>query len=128
MHYPSVNMSCVQIWTTLLCWLIVAMLANRLLERQKLDNGNAWPETIAVVLWGTDNIKTYGESLAQVHMCYQQSCCADQKYCWPCVLLVLSELTVCMSVSVVHRGFEASTGPCQQVQSFQLHSVTLVQK
>ena len=38
----------------------------RLLERQKLDNGNAWPETIAVVLWGTDNIKTYGESLAQV--------------------------------------------------------------
>ena len=40
--------------------------AFRLLERQKLDNGNAWPETIAVVLWGTDNIKTYGESLAQV--------------------------------------------------------------
>ena len=38
----------------------------RLLERQKLDNGNKWPETIAVVLWGTDNIKTYGESLAQV--------------------------------------------------------------
>merc|ERR1712087_881528 len=25
-----------------------------------------WPETIALVLWGTDNIKTYGESLAQV--------------------------------------------------------------
>lgn len=43
-------------------WLCV----RRLLERQKLDNGNAWPETIAVVLWGTDNIKTYGESLAQV--------------------------------------------------------------
>lgn len=42
------------------------VLAYRLLERQKLDNGNAWPETIAVVLWGTDNIKTYGESLAQV--------------------------------------------------------------
>ena len=41
-------------------------MACRLLERQKLDNGNAWPETIAVVLWGTDNIKTYGESLAQV--------------------------------------------------------------
>lgn len=28
--------------------------------------GGKWPETIAVVLWGTDNIKTYGESLAQV--------------------------------------------------------------
>ena len=25
-----------------------------------------YPETIALVLWGTDNIKTYGESLAQV--------------------------------------------------------------
>ncbi|KAL3142075.1 Magnesium chelatase [Trebouxia sp. C0010 RCD-2024] len=44
------------------------VVVERLLERQKLDNGNAWPETIAVVLWGTDNIKTYGESLAQV-MC-----------------------------------------------------------
>merc|ERR1712060_81171 len=39
---------------------------ERLIERQKLDNGGAWPETIALVLWGTDNIKTYGESLAQV--------------------------------------------------------------
>ena len=46
----------------------------RLLEVQKAENGNKWPETIAVVLWGTDNIKTYGESLAQVrrqgpHIC-----------------------------------------------------------
>lgn len=46
--------------------------AHRLLERQKLDNGNAWPETIAVVLWGTDNIKTYGESLAQVCKLYRR--------------------------------------------------------
>ena len=38
----------------------------RLLEVQKAENGGKWPETIAVVLWGTDNIKTYGESLAQV--------------------------------------------------------------
>ena len=38
----------------------------RLLEAQKVENGGHWPETIAVVLWGTDNIKTYGESLAQV--------------------------------------------------------------
>jgi len=30
------------------------------------ENDGKWPETIACVLWGTDNIKTYGESLAQV--------------------------------------------------------------
>ncbi len=40
--------------------------ARRLLEVQRAENGGKWPETIAVVLWGTDNIKTYGESLAQV--------------------------------------------------------------
>ena len=39
---------------------------DRLLERQRVENGGRYPETIAVVLWGTDNIKTYGESLAQV--------------------------------------------------------------
>jgi len=39
---------------------------DRLLERQRLDNNGAYPETIGLVLWGTDNIKTYGESLAQV--------------------------------------------------------------
>merc|ERR1719208_76098 len=43
-----------------------AVVVERLIERQKLDNGGAYPETIALVLWGTDNIKTYGESLAQV--------------------------------------------------------------
>ncbi|MGB8702213.1 MAG: magnesium chelatase subunit H [Thermosynechococcaceae cyanobacterium] len=42
------------------------VVVDRLLARQQLDNGGAWPETIAMVLWGTDNIKTYGESLAQV--------------------------------------------------------------
>ncbi len=39
---------------------------DRLLARQMQENGGQYPETIAVVLWGTDNIKTYGESLAQV--------------------------------------------------------------
>ena len=39
---------------------------DRLLERQRQDNGGQYPETIASVLWGTDNIKTYGESLAQM--------------------------------------------------------------
>lgn len=38
---------------------------DRLLARQQAETG-AWPETIAFVLWGTDNIKTYGESLAQI--------------------------------------------------------------
>jgi len=38
---------------------------DRLLARQQAETGT-WPETIAFVLWGTDNIKTYGESLAQI--------------------------------------------------------------
>ena len=42
------------------------VVVDRLLEAQRAENGGAWPETVAVVLWGTDNIKTYGESLAQV--------------------------------------------------------------
>ena len=44
------------------------VVVERLLERQKQENGGDYPETIAFVLWGTDNIKTYGESLAQVMM------------------------------------------------------------
>merc|ERR1719426_481459 len=40
---------------------------DRLLERQRLDSPtNEHPSSVAFVLWGTDNIKTYGESLAQV--------------------------------------------------------------
>ncbi len=42
------------------------VVVDRLLARQKADNEGQWPETIACVLWGTDNIKTYGESLAQI--------------------------------------------------------------
>ncbi|MGB0825714.1 MAG: magnesium chelatase subunit H, partial [Synechococcus sp.] len=38
---------------------------DKLIERQREEQGT-WPETIACVLWGTDNIKTYGESLAQI--------------------------------------------------------------
>ena len=41
------------------------VVVDRLIERQKAEQGS-WPETIACVLWGTDNIKTYGESLAQI--------------------------------------------------------------
>jgi cobalamin biosynthesis Mg chelatase CobN len=43
-----------------------AMVVDRLLDRERDNNGGKYPETIALVLWGTDNIKTYGESLAQV--------------------------------------------------------------
>jgi len=42
------------------------IVVDRLLARQREENGGNWPETIACVLWGTDNIKTYGESLAQI--------------------------------------------------------------
>lgn len=42
------------------------IVVDRLLERQKAANSGHYPETIACVLWGTDNIKTYGESLAQI--------------------------------------------------------------
>ncbi|MGK7930276.1 MAG: magnesium chelatase subunit H, partial [Microcystaceae cyanobacterium] len=42
------------------------IVVDRLIERQKIENGGNYPETIACVLWGTDNIKTYGESLAQI--------------------------------------------------------------
>ena len=42
------------------------VVVERLLVRQMQENGGKYPETIASVLWGTDNIKTYGESLAQI--------------------------------------------------------------
>lgn len=42
------------------------VVVDRLLARQRQENNGEWPESIALVLWGTDNIKTYGESLAQV--------------------------------------------------------------
>ncbi len=38
--------------------------ADRLLERHRAD-GNAVPETVAMVLWGTDNLKTEGGPIAQ---------------------------------------------------------------
>ncbi len=38
--------------------------ATRLLERHQAD-GNALPESVALVLWGTDNLKTEGGPIAQ---------------------------------------------------------------
>ncbi|MBD1846851.1 magnesium chelatase subunit H [Cyanobacteria bacterium FACHB-63] len=42
------------------------IVVDRLIARQCAENNGDYPETIACVLWGTDNIKTYGESLAQI--------------------------------------------------------------
>ncbi len=42
------------------------IVVDRLVARHQAENGGQYPETIACVLWGTDNIKTYGESLAQI--------------------------------------------------------------
>jgi len=39
---------------------------RKLLEKLRDENDGMYPESIAFTLWGTDNIKTYGESLAQV--------------------------------------------------------------
>merc|ERR1719297_115604 len=39
---------------------------RKMLEKLKDENDGMYPESIAFTLWGTDNIKTYGESLAQV--------------------------------------------------------------
>ncbi len=39
---------------------------DRILERYRSEAEGAWPESVACVLWGTDNIKNYGEALAQV--------------------------------------------------------------
>ena len=39
--------------------------AQRLLERHMSEEGNGFPETIALVLWGTDNLKTEGGPIGQ---------------------------------------------------------------
>ncbi len=39
-------------------------MAQRILEQHRAENDGAWPETVAVMLWGLDAIKTRGESLA----------------------------------------------------------------
>lgn len=39
------------------------VVVDRLLERMSQESGGEYPETVAFTLWGTDNIKTYGEIL-----------------------------------------------------------------
>lgn len=46
---------------------VARIVVDRLLERMKEDSGD-YPRSVAFTLWGTDNIKTYGESLGQVLM------------------------------------------------------------
>merc|ERR1719297_116515 len=45
---------------------VASDVVNKLIEKLKDENDGMYPESIAFTLWGTDNIKTYGESLAQV--------------------------------------------------------------
>merc|ERR1712127_139536 len=45
---------------------VVNATVRKLIENLQKTNGGTYPESIAFTLWGTDNIKTYGESLAQV--------------------------------------------------------------
>merc|ERR1712021_56003 len=45
---------------------VAEQVTNKLLEKLKEQDDGKFPESIAFTLWGTDNIKTYGESLAQV--------------------------------------------------------------
>merc|ERR1719157_55733 len=45
---------------------VAEQVTNKLLEKLREQNDGKFPESIAFTLWGTDNIKTYGESLAQV--------------------------------------------------------------
>ncbi|GAB4822001.1 hypothetical protein N2152v2_009047 [Parachlorella kessleri] len=40
--------------------------ADAILQAHRAANGGAWPETVAVNLWGLDSIKTKGESVAIV--------------------------------------------------------------
>merc|ERR1711871_1799513 len=44
---------------------VARVVVDRLLEGMKQDSG-AYPQSVGFTLWGTDNIKTYGESLGQV--------------------------------------------------------------
>jgi cobaltochelatase CobN len=45
-------------------WKCGQRLADALLERYKADHGN-WPKTLALVIWGTSNMRTGGDDLAQ---------------------------------------------------------------
>ena len=41
-----------------------ALAAERILDQHRAANGGAYPETVAVTMWGLDAIKAKGESVA----------------------------------------------------------------
>lgn len=45
-------------------WARGQIIADRILEQHRAANDGAYPETVAVALWGLDTIKTRGESVA----------------------------------------------------------------
>lgn len=45
-------------------WVRGRQIADKLIEQHRVQNNGAYPETIAVALWGLDAIKTRGESVA----------------------------------------------------------------
>jgi cobalamin biosynthesis Mg chelatase CobN len=65
------------------------VVVDRLIAQQTKDNGGVPPETIAVVLWGIDDIKTHGESTVFL----------SRLYCGPCVL---GQHVSCRSADSLH--------------------------
>ena len=45
-------------------WKCGQKMADELLERYRADHGN-WPKTLALVIWGTSNMRTGGDDIAQ---------------------------------------------------------------
>ncbi len=43
------------------------IVVDRLLEQQRAVSGGDWPETISVMMWGSDCLKTSGESIAEIY-------------------------------------------------------------
>jgi magnesium chelatase subunit H len=51
---------------------------DRLLDQQRADNAGAWPETVSVMMWGSDCLKTSGESIAEIYWLLGARPIADQ--------------------------------------------------
>lgn len=84
---------------------------ERLLQRQYEEMGGKYPESIAVVLWGTDNIKTYGESLGQVRGLGR----AGLQYCSTVVSLVFWTCNAerCVQLTAAWPAFLVPTKLCK---------------
>ena len=60
-------------------WMQYLTHSRKVLDAERAAAGGAWPETVAVTLWGLNEIKTRGESVAivlylvgarYVHLCH----------------------------------------------------------